>query len=995
MGPWGAVKAALSSRAAMDGLAVSGLLVLLVCAERFDQARSTVQVLLSNPSLTPTAAERDAASPDLLRFAFVVLALVGGALARHVARRFIDTATQNPRLGWLPHDPLLLPLGAFGAVLCWVLWQLTGALAVADLGVDVPTLLPSVLHWSSFVLAVVTVAAGGVVRDASEGWDRASVVRVQLLFLGVLSYAVFAAPFTSDQMVDVLRAWGDGGVSRPLAGVAAALLLGAVGRASASRLLLPAPVIATKAEGKTDHESDGQGAGASSKTQRARGLVRAIDDHPGKRIGLAVALAAAAGLLLAKGLEAAAFLMFAVGALTAVTRPASALKSNGEAVLDFDAGDSARLERFAGTLGIIAPAILLVGLVSALVDSLLLVRTWPTLDDLVLAMWAATVVAVVACVIARAHGGRRRPATPDGADLPGPVTGVVVMLLCASVALPPAVETFGLAVLAVLTFLLAVRVFASHGKHELWAAWGAAAGVAFAVYVDPVGASRTFGALALTLFGASAVLAGLHIAGSVGVRRETIFPLGAAARPAPVLTLLVAWVLVAYLTAPSGVHQARTLDEGNRPAIGVERAVADWLDRQPDPAEGGYVPMLIVAASGGGSKAAYWTDLVLDCIFGAGVPTERMADECPEAPEAAQRFERLFLTSSVSGGSIGIHHLVNHRRVVGRREAWLDATAAREVLSPAIGWGFFHDLPVYLLGLPTDPTRCERRLNCPLNADRALVQEEAIGTLGDGTSGSADTGLLEFELPITVFAGTADWGPGRVLASRLTLASPLDVGCPTDGAQPITGAVDAHDVLDDQDVPLVTAAMLSARFPALEPPGRLGTRDDPDRPVGCRPPPPQRSANVRDGGIVENSGLLTVTELLPSIQRGIDEWHAARPKRSRLEVRPIVVSIDDDVPGVRKDNDYSRETLGLGTSGNRTIRARKRLRDCRQFDGVTFRLISPSPHVGAQAATGWEISKTSRRHDLGATLRDRQGTVNDAVAEIRNMLDGSQRPGCR
>ena len=32
--------------------------------------------------------------------------------------------------------------------------------------------------------------------------------------------------------------------------------------------------------------------------------------------------------------------------------------------------------------------------------------------------------------------------------------------------------------------------------------------------------------------------------------------------------------------------------------------------------------MLHVGASGGGSKAAYWTDLVLDCILGEGAPVE-------------------------------------------------------------------------------------------------------------------------------------------------------------------------------------------------------------------------------------------------------------------------------------------------------------------------------------------------------------------------------------
>jgi hypothetical protein len=940
--------------AVANGLGFAVLLVALVASERLDAARATIATVEGAPTGV-TEDERATAAPAILPGAWVIVAVVGGVLAWVFAKRFL-AMFERDTAAWRAARIL-----AYVAVVAWVLWQLWGAWIVGDEGAPRAR---SVVGWLAALALAGAVVCSGVVRDTKEAWERAAVVRVQLVFLLALFFIVFAAPFTSDQLTDVLRAWGDDGISRPVAGIAAALLLGAACRASATRLLVP------ECRGRSWLE---------------RGLWRLR--------GAAAALVIVAVVLGIAGVWAAGFLAIAVAAFLVLTRTAETPLVARGTVGPVDRTERTRLRRLASALGVVPLAILLVGLVSALVDSLLLLRAWPSSTVWELLAWTVIVALLLAAVAARTYapGGLSWTTLED--RLPRPVL-LAAAMIAGGLAWPsPPLSAFLLLMLGVAA---ALKVFGDRRAPELWLTSGAVGGVAIAVFADPVDATVGLGAFGLALIGFGAWLCLLHLAGSAGARRETVFTVWGAHRPAPVVTVLALWVLVAFLAAPQHVHDVRTIADGGRDPVSVEEAVGTWLTAQPPTAEGDYLPMLIVAASGGGSKAAYWTDLVLDCVFGEGEPDRNAGDECGHSPQAGQRFGRLFLTSSVSGGSIGIYHLLNHRHEIGRGRAWIDETAGHEILSPIVGWGLFHDLPAFMAGLPIDAGTCDERLRCRVNADRALVQEGAIHGLALRGQLATDAGVMEITLPVAVFNGTAGWGPGRVLVSRLALAPPQDVGCSIDGRQPIAGAVDAHDVLrDDRDVPILTAALLSARFPALEPAGRLGDRDDPPKFADCSPPPVQRAATIRDGGVVENTGLLTITELLPSIRRGIEAWKE-KTGSGNLDVRPIVVSIDDDVLGVLGDNDYKRETLGLGTSGNRSTRARDRLKRC-EFADVTYRRISPSPHVGAQAATGWEISRTSRREDLGETLRarTREGAGRDPIQELRDMLDGRVRPACR
>jgi hypothetical protein len=158
----------------------------------------------------------------------------------------------------------------------------------------------------------------------------------------------------------------------------------------------------------------------------------------------------------------------------------------------------------------------------------------------------------------------------------------------------------------------------------------------------------------------------------------------------PVLTGLLVWLLVAWWFGPAERNRVGSVARPAGTPESLTSAVGGWLDVQAgDPVgEDEYVPMLLVAASGGGAKAAYWTDLVLDCAFGEALPGDdsrhaQAADECPGDETTGARFDRLFLTSSVSGGSVGVYHLVREQAAIRAGGDWLDH---EEVLSPLLAW---------------------------------------------------------------------------------------------------------------------------------------------------------------------------------------------------------------------------------------------------------------------------------------------------------------------
>jgi hypothetical protein len=257
--------------------------------------------------------------------------------------------------------------------------------------------------------------------------------------------------------------------------------------------------------------------------------------------------------------------------------------------------------------------------------------------------------------------------------------------------------------------------------------------------------------------------------------------------------------------------------------------------------------------------------------------------------------------------------------------------------------------------------------------------------------------------PVAVFNGALDGADGRVLSSPLDLAPPRapDPSCNAKEkiGQPAAGSIDARDELPPgNDVPLLTAAGLSARFPVVAPAARLGDTTPHGSAPDCNVTSVLPPVRVRDGGYVENTGLLTISELLPRIDSVARHWAAGKRTASGqpLHVQLIVLSIDDDPAVVHPSPQLKEGRSAFGIAKRATPSyfshlTRDRLSSCQDPD-VTYRRISPTPHIGAHAATGWEVSQTSRELDLRRSLSSDlplPGEPAETLRYLRNVLDGT------
>lgn len=964
----------------LDGPVLGLLLVAAMAAGRFGRAGAEV------------AKYGEDVAVGWLTEGWIIGTLITVGLAGYVGRRMIAIAEALDPPATVRHCALRILV--YGALASWFVWQATAIASITNADLILVRNLSRAL---AVVCGLAAVAwAGGVVAgDATAAWERASVVRLQLILLAALVVLVLFGPITSAQCLDVLRGWGDGSWKdgaflRASLAIAGALLLGAVCKSSADRLLRPEDEVRYSPQAAT-----------APLGRACRSLARSCSCDKSWMLAAApcAPLVPIAIVLALLGLKVAAIAVAMITVLAAVTRwdaPVARARDNERS-----------LRRIAATMGLVPLGLLLAGLSSASVDSLLLSSAASGSDRRLLA-WAVVVLLLFGWRVGDAHVEREAPPR----RLPILFAGAAGLLALAIGlgAVPAADSVLGAGLLVAPAFFLAVaavlgaRLLPDRGATELWVGVGVTLATAAAIYVGPVSVPRAVGTFGLVFIGATGLLLVLHGAGSVGARRAFRPPWLTWPDRAPVVALLGTWAVLAFLMAPESVHRVRTLKTAAKP-VSLQSAVRGWLRVQAaDPVHSDrnapFVPMLLLAASGGGSKAGYWTDLVIDCLLGEGIPGTD--GECTNRGDIAGRYGRLLLTSSVSGGSIGVRHLIENAPRMTAGKSWVNKAAGTDVLSPLIAWGLFHDLPAFLLGADLDPDRCRpgRRAICRLNADRALVQEAAIvGGSRERLGNARDHGLLGRAGPVTVFNAAQDGASRRVLLSRVNLAPlPQRYGCSPPGRTPesVNTAIDAHDVLPPGvDLPLVTAALISARFPVLEPAAQLGNPKAAD--PTCEHPAP-RSVLARDGGYIENTGLLTIVELLPAITGEITRWQADKTEPHRdVKVRVIVLSIDDD-PVEKNGVDIgggARGAFGVGRkagTGFLTAGAREALDRC-AVPGVSAFRVSPPRRVGAKAATGWEISDTTRREDLAAALK--RGEAADVISGLRRGMAGAaQLHGC-
>lgn len=290
-----------------------------------------------------------------------------------------------------------------------------------------------------------------------------------------------------------------------------------------------------------------------------------------------------------------------------------------------------------------------------------------------------------------------------------------------------------------------------------------------------------------------------------------------------------------------------------------------WLAARADSGElkaGQPFPLFLVAAEGGGIRAAYWGAIVL----------AKLQDD------SGARFGRhLFAVSGVSGGSLAggvFAALVADAGSGALAHAPCAQRSPAQPFQPCVRAVLRHDYLSPTLGYLLYPDMLQRFLPFPVPAfDRARAMEQGWRHGWRQAAGSerlaerfdqlwqGDAGL---NVPSLLLNATLVDGGNRVIASDLAI----------DGRFP--DAYDAFDpMLDLRQMSLASAVHTSARFSYISPAGTVSGCREGTRMVACIDGQ-QRFAwgRVIDGGYFENSGVETVRDLLFAMRPVLAEWQS-------------------------------------------------------------------------------------------------------------------------
>lgn len=291
------------------------------------------------------------------------------------------------------------------------------------------------------------------------------------------------------------------------------------------------------------------------------------------------------------------------------------------------------------------------------------------------------------------------------------------------------------------------------------------------------------------------------------------------------------------------------------------------------------IPVIIVAAEGGGIRAAYWTSLVLSELH------DRAAAEGLDLPR------HILAISGVSGGSLGgatYGGLVAAAGEQGLRER-SGAFLGRDFLSPILASMLFPDL-------------AQRFIPWPLFDDRAMALEQAWERGWQAVTGnrqfvdSFDSLYrdADFEVPLLFFNSTVVETGQQMVVHPLAFRDRVATKSERERRDPclqgdrmlpfhctFADALDSVAVIGDA-LPLSTAVHLSARFTFLSPAGTIRRVDQ----QGASEQ--QQWIRVVDGGYFENSGEVVAGQVLLALRRVA--WNRDHP----FDVRPVIVHLSNE-----------------------------------------------------------------------------------------------------
>ena len=412
-----------------------------------------------------------------------------------------------------------------------------------------------------------------------------------------------------------------------------------------------------------------------------------------------------------------------------------------------------------------------------------------------------------------------------------------------------------------------------------------------------------------------------------------------------VITGLAAWVAVAAVVAVVNIyiyrfaslfifglfifssyfnnnHAITTLNEPLAERLDVAAHFKNWQDaRLKTGLKTKKYPVFIVAAEGGGSRAAYWTGSLLAAL-------------CDTFPEFSQH---IFAISSVSGSSLGsgVFSLIRRSEVMENSEMqklpYTQNTLKKDFLSPLTASFIFPDL-------------FQRFVPFKINAfDRAKALERSWENAferamqSNATENPLRISLARFWLEDTLYRMPSLFMNCTVVnTGKRAIISNLKLN-PDD----FDDVVALNDTIG-KAIPLSTAMSLSARFPYITPSGVI------QKPDGTY------WGSVVDGGYFDNSGILTALEIRAIINK------MNQKTKGKIEFEPhlIVIGNYEDFHDRNRYNELNEPIIAVlnRTFGGSVGYARARVkREMKPQNIIEFPLNANQVDV----PLGWYLSESS------------------------------------
>lgn len=271
--------------------------------------------------------------------------------------------------------------------------------------------------------------------------------------------------------------------------------------------------------------------------------------------------------------------------------------------------------------------------------------------------------------------------------------------------------------------------------------------------------------------------------------------------------------------------------------------------------------LVVVTASGGGITASTWTATVLT--------------ELEKQPELKDRFAKsIFLLSAASGGAVGSMYFVDaydDKGLENKTTEEIDRIVAQAStsISGAAGWGviypdFWRLFPFLTFWSPSFVEKYDRAWALERRWERPWLQD---GKGVPPTLRSWEDGIKEGWRPIAIFNATISETGEPFLLAPIPL---MEKGTSSCSSPMLSESNQAHsqqkafrirelfELYPNYDMPVVTAARLSASFPFLSPLARPEKNSDND----CN------AYHIADGGYFDNFGVITALRLLNDTLEG-------------------------------------------------------------------------------------------------------------------------------